>query len=105
MVSGFLTSPLDHVRIESAVARPIRSCSKLLTSSMQSLFHCITGGGQRTGRGRHSETSLCRPAGVFLVGPTLGPADIDAQLLGRAEHVLVKLSHLDLLAGVGQDLD
>src|SRR3712207_3404104 len=33
MVSGFLTSPLDHMRIESAVARPIRSWSKLLTSS------------------------------------------------------------------------
>ena len=32
MVSGFLTSPLDQVRIESAVARPIRSWLKLLTS-------------------------------------------------------------------------
>src|SRR5580704_5838978 len=33
MVSGFLTSPLDQERIDSAVASPIRSWSKLLTSS------------------------------------------------------------------------
>ena len=45
------------------------------------------------------------PPGVFLVGAPLGPADVDAELLGRAEHVLVELAHLDLLAGVGQDLD
>src|SRR6476469_4711307 len=33
MVSGFLTSPWDHARMSSAVARPIRNSSKKLTSS------------------------------------------------------------------------
>src|SRR5664279_455896 len=33
MVSGFLTSPCDHARMSSAVARPIRNSSKKLTSS------------------------------------------------------------------------
>src|SRR6266699_3616959 len=33
MVSGFLTSPWDHWRMSSAVARPMRSSSKKLTSS------------------------------------------------------------------------
>src|ERR1700740_2706734 len=87
MVLGFLTSPLDQVRMASAVARPIRSCSKLLTSSM-----CL-------------KTSLAGAPCVFLVGAPLGAADVDAKLLGRAEHVLVELTHLDLLAGVAQDLD
>src|SRR5918996_930628 len=35
MVSGFFTSPLDHMRTWSCVARPIRSSSKLFTSSIQ----------------------------------------------------------------------
>ncbi len=33
MVSGFFTSPLDHARICSGEARPIRMLSKLFTSS------------------------------------------------------------------------
>src|SRR5579875_2057209 len=87
MVSGFLTSPLDQVRMASAVARPIRSCSKLLTSSM-----C-------------SEPSFAGAACVFLVGASLRAADVDAELLGGAEQVLVELPHLDLLAGLREDLD
>ena len=38
MVSGFLTSPCDHARMSSAVARPMRSSSKTLTSSKVSYF-------------------------------------------------------------------
>src|SRR4051794_36437472 len=92
MVSGFLTSPLDHVRMESAVARPIRSWLKLLTSSMCDVpCRSETGG---------------RPAPlVFLVAAALGAGQVDAQLLGGAEDVLVELAHLDLLARLGQDLD
>src|SRR5579859_7590707 len=87
MVSGFLTSPLDQVRMESAVARPMRNCSKLLTSSIDSI------------------TPLAGAACVFFVGAPLRPADVDTELFGRAEHVLVQLAHLDLLASVGEDLD
>src|SRR6478752_5853074 len=88
MVSGFLTSPFDHVRIESAVARPIRSWSKLLTSSM----------------GIPSAPLGLAP-GVFLVAATFGPGEVDAEFLSGAEDVLVELTHLDLLAGLGEDLD
>src|ERR1700674_2919078 len=87
MVSGFLTSPLDQVRMESAVARPMRSCSKLLTSSIDSI------------------TPLAGAACVLFVRSPLRAADVDTELLGRAEHVLVELAHLDLLTGVGEDLD
>src|ERR1700681_1766594 len=87
MVSGFLTSPLDQVRMESAVARPILSCSKLLTSSIDLV------------------TPLAGAACVFFVGAPLGAADVDTELFGRAEHVLIQLAHLDLLARVGENLD
>jgi hypothetical protein len=56
MVSGFLTSPLDHMRIESAVARPIFSWSKLLTSSIRA----------------PSLPLRVLAAGIFFVGPTFG---------------------------------
>ena len=45
------------------------------------------------------------PQLVVLVGAPLGPAEVDAELLGRAEDVLVELPHLDLLARLGEDLD
>src|SRR6478735_5622298 len=96
MVSGFLTSPLDHMRMESAVARPIRSWSKLLTSSMfvrSSISQSIRSG------------PLGAAALVLFIRPTLGPGEVDAELLGGAEDVLVELPHLDLLAGLGEDLD
>src|SRR4030095_10922851 len=102
MVSGFLTSPLDHVRMESAVAREIVSWWKLFTSSMRVVSSCFralgcaldAAGGPALG-----------PQRVVLVGAPLGAADVDAQLLGRAEDVLVQLPHLDLLARLGEDLD
>src|SRR5690606_35273328 len=89
MVSGFLTSPLDHVRIESAVARPMRSWSKVFTSSMWSdPLH-----------------ALCSAACVLFVTAPLGPGDVDPQLLGGAEDVLVELAHLDLVADGVEHLD
>ena len=54
---------------------------------------------------QHLETPLAGPSRIFLVGTPLRPAYVDAELLGGAEHVLVQLAHLDLLAGVGEDLD
>ena len=54
---------------------------------------------------QHRESPLGGAPRVFLVRPALGPADVDAQLLGRAEHVLVELAHLDLLAPVARHLD
>src|SRR6478609_11012727 len=88
MVSGFLTSPFDHVRIESAVARPIRSWSKLLTSSM----------------GIPSAPLGLAP-GVVLVAASFGARQVDAELLGGTEDVFVELTHLDLLTSGGEDLD
>src|SRR5438094_5574303 len=89
MVSGFLTSPFDHMRIESAVARPMRSWSKSLTSSTYSPSPLET---------------ICTPALVLLVGAALRTGEVDAELLGGTEDVLVELPHLDLLAGRGEDL-
>src|SRR5438270_8081668 len=89
MVSGFLTSPFDHVRIESAVARPMRSWSKSLTSSTYSPSPLET---------------ICTPALVLFVRPSFRTGEVDAELLGGTEDVLVELPHLDLLARRGQDL-
>src|SRR5580700_58848 len=72
----------------SAVARPIRSWSKLLTSSTQLSLQAAV-----------SAAPL-----VFLVRPPLGPADVNAELLGRPEHLFVELPHLDLGPVGGQDL-
>src|SRR5205814_797655 len=88
MVSGFLTSPFDQTRIWSAVARPMRSWSKLLTSTELLYLEAI-----------------CTAAFVLFVTAPFGPADVDAELLGDAEDVLVELSHLDLLPGGRQHLD
>src|SRR5690606_24048386 len=44
-------------------------------------------------------------AGVVFVASSFGTGEVDAQLLGRAEDVLVELAHLDLLAGGGEHLD
>src|SRR5689334_4069663 len=88
MVSGFFTSPFDHVRMSFAAARLMVSRLLSLTSSNgapPSLYNF-----------RNSETSA---RGVFLVGAPLGAREVDAERLGRAERVLVELADLDLLAG------
>src|SRR6476469_351863 len=67
MVSGFLTSPWDHARISSAVARPIRNSSKKLTSSTgdTSLSVGISGD--------HPAAGLARPAAHRDRGWRAGP--------------------------------
>src|SRR5690348_7936539 len=47
MVSGFLTSPWDHARMSSAVARPIRNSSKKLTSSTGGTSLSVSNSGDR----------------------------------------------------------
>src|SRR5581483_684092 len=87
---GFFTSPFDHMRIESAVAKPMRSWSKLLTSSIRSLL---------------VPSDPLAPALVLFVGAALRTREVDAELFSGTEHVFVKFPHLDLFAGLGEDLD
>src|SRR5262245_29520987 len=100
MVSGFFTSPCDHRRIWSAVASPILSWSNMLTSSIVPVLVPFA---------RRVSVDALAPRAVALaivfVGAALGAADVDAELLGRAEHVLVELTHLDLRAIGGEHLD
>ena len=49
--------------------------------------------------------AACGTLAVVFVGAALGAADVDAQFLGGAEHVLVDLTHLDLVAVGLQHLD
>src|SRR5215204_4500190 len=78
----------------SAVAKPIRSWSKVFTSSIR---------GFRSPRSVHAG-ALAAPV-VFVVAAAFGPTDVDAELLGRAEDVLVELSHLDFGAVGREHLD
>src|SRR5690242_3405626 len=108
MVSGFFTSPCDHWRMSSAVARPIRNSSKKLTSSTwyPSCRYCKSKCHRRARRG-----PFARPpphaldlvdAGYALVRAA---GEIDAELLRRAEHLVVRLTQLESHAVGGQHLD
>src|SRR5215831_5772796 len=84
MVSGFFTSPCDHCRMSSAVARPMRRSSKKLTSS----------------------TGVYPPSrSDFFDAARLAPGQVDAEFLGRAEDILVGVAHLDRRSVAGQHLD
>src|SRR5690348_8450127 len=85
MVSGFLTSPCDHLRMSSTVARPIRSSSNTLTSSKVPSFL------RRNAEGllRDRESDLFDRAGLEAAG------QVDAELLGGPVHVVVGVAHLD----------
>ena len=110
IVSGFLTSPFDHVRIWSAVASAMDSRAESLTSSTSACFFSLLSAtacwrvlvGRRRGpvlgaasRRRSSSSSV----------PRFGPGQVDAEGLGGAEGVLVELADLDLLARLVDDLD
>src|SRR3954462_14201830 len=96
MVSGFFTSPWDHWRMSSAVASPMRSSSKKLTSST-----CVLS----------SSLSLARAGSVDDVvdGHRLGSGaagQVDAQVRrGPLEVLVVGVAHLDRLAVAGEHLD
>src|SRR5438445_9741994 len=98
MVSGFLTSPLDHARIWSAVARPIRSSSKKFTSNTKS-------SPPRVARST-SRTTIRYSRGSLEIRPRrLATTQVDPQLLRGAEDVLVGLPELDLFARRRANLD
>src|SRR6266545_5080484 len=98
MVSGFFTSPFDHMRICSAVASAMVSWAESLTSSTGLM--CVL----PLPRYFSSERRLAA-ALVLFVGPALGSGQVDAERLGRAERVLVELADLDLFARLVDDAD
>src|SRR4051812_41487811 len=81
--------------MSSAVARPMRSSSKKLTSSTYAFSLKV-----RCGRVRRGTLAL-----HLLDRRRLSPTQIDAKLLGGPEDVLVGLAHLDLHAVAGKHLD
>src|SRR5690606_3673976 len=109
MVSGFLTSPWLQRRMSSAVARPMRSSSKKLTSSTWVLlsFRLVTLGlvlvCRQAGRGGR----VARPGRTshLFDAARLAPGQVDAELLGSAEDLLVALAQVDLGAVAGEHLD
>src|SRR5438477_5437426 len=95
MVSGFLTSPCDHWRMSSAVARPMRSSSKKLTSSKIVSFvrYSALGG------------SVDDVVDGHRVG-TRAAGQVDAQVRrGPLEVLVVGVAHLDRRAVAGEHLD
>src|SRR4051794_34334870 len=112
MVSGFLTSPWDQVRMSSAAARPIRISSKKLTSStdlhVPVLFkgqvprcrelarrHRTTQGGSSTSGSVHQLVDRSR----------LVAGQVDSEVgRGPLEIVVVGIAHLDGGAVRGQHL-
>src|SRR5918994_1832 len=98
--------------MSSAVARPIRSSSKKLTSSTWFLLSLRTedlglsgvlSGGCRAGTPCWTAS---RPhLSDLFDAARLAPGQVDAELLRGAEDVLLGLSHLDGLPVAGQDLD
>src|SRR4051812_32792185 len=97
MVSGFLTSPWDQVRMSSAVARPIRRSSKKLTSSTLFLpsLGCVQSNKRLERSGRSDLFDTAR----------LAPGQIDTELLRSTEDVLVGVAHLDGHPVAGEHLD
>src|ERR687897_3049796 len=115
MVSGFFTSPCDHCRISSAVARPMRISSKKFTSStllvffLYALLGCVTcpcpepveGFVALTGSGRViGSSNLVHDA----EGLTWASRQVDAEVL-TAAVVLVGVPQLHLGAVTREHLD
>src|SRR5664280_1966266 len=108
MVSGFLTSPCDQVRMSSALARPMRNSSKKLTSSktlpaLSGFSWCVSLCSPIREAGQLVPTP--RPASDLFDAAGLAPGQVDAQLLGRPEDVLVGVAHLDRHTVAGEHLD
>src|SRR6185437_14643735 len=102
MVSGFFTSPCDHCRMSSAVARPMRSSSKKLTSSnscpsgrwpAQSVDEVVDGHRLRPGAAGQVDAQVRRgPLEVLVVGV----AHLDRGTVA-GEHLDVQAERLELL--------
>src|SRR6476469_6352490 len=96
MVSGFLTSPWLHVRMSSAVARPIRSWSKKFTSSTVAAFLRLFWNLYELGTGETApavvSTSATDDRGSssdFFDARGLAAGQVDAELLGGPEDVFL----------------
>src|SRR6185503_2156880 len=110
MVSGFLTSPCDHWRMSSAVARPMRSSSKTLTSSKVPTFFAlktmgITGCEFQRAAGPGQQARPIASGLDLFDRARLAPGQVDAKLLGGTEHVVIGIAHLDRDTVAGQHLD
>src|SRR5215467_13612600 len=106
MVSGFLTSPCDHCRMSSAVARPIRSSSKKLTSSTlltSPLLSYAVPRSRAPGRTRERRPGdpLARPLRHCSAHAGTGRCRAPP----CAEDVLVGVTHLNGHTIAGQHLD
>src|SRR4051812_9334368 len=88
--------------MSSPVARPIRSSSKKLTSSTYPSFGVESCGLPEGARRREHRPAY--PSDLFDAA-RLTPGQIDAELLGRPEHVLVAVPHLDGHTVAGEHLD
>src|SRR3979490_3107224 len=95
MVSGFLTSPCDQRRMSSAVARPMRSSSKVVTSSnFPSLLEKVF---RQLGLGRLLDLVDRRR---FEAG-----GNVDAELFGGTERFVVRVAQADRRAVCREHLD
>src|SRR5690348_6386319 len=98
MVSGFFTSPWDHCRMSSAVARPMRSSSKKLTSSTSVLSSFVAQKSARSG-------SVDEVVDGHRVGSGAA-GQVDAQVRrGPLEVLVVGVAHFDRRAVAGEHLD
>src|SRR4028119_751959 len=104
MVSGFLTSPWLHSRISSAVASPILSWSKKFTSSTGHSKCCVERRGG-SGGGRSLHRPPAEGASDLLDAAGLAAGQVDAELLGGAEDVLLRVAKLEHAAVSGEHLD
>src|SRR3954452_22072851 len=92
--------------MSSAVARPMRSSSKKLTSSTVPSLYGLAEVQGASGGGRYGARASYRLGPLDLFdGAGLAAAEVDAQLLRGAEHVLVGVAHLDGHAVAGEHLD
>src|SRR6185436_8101566 len=106
MVSGFFTSPCDQRRMSSAAARPMRSSSKKLTSSTCYIPLRVSSlessrAVRARGRARTGYLDFVDAHRAFVGAPR----QVDAQLLRRAEHLVVGLAHLQGHTVAGEHLD
>src|SRR3954465_7047912 len=114
MVSGFVTSPELQLRICLEDARPISMASKLLMSIMQLLGLLAVAGGLDVAGVRLFHVFCLALFARFdlrvlaLVGRlAVGRADareVDAELLGGAQEVVVLVAHLGARALLGDDV-
>src|SRR3712207_5251076 len=108
MVSGFFTSPCDHWRMSSPLARPMRNSSKKLTSSKGTPFPGLGYCCLSCGRGARRPAPIGGPAGGrsdVLDAGGLAAGQVDAQLLRGPEHLVVGVAQLDRLPVAGEHLD